>query len=134
MEAIVITWRELLVVVVLVLAVYIAELLLLMRSGSSSLHKPRWLALIQGKQAEDALRSEQELRREIELLQQRLALIEARLLQPQSSVADADVSSSPYLRAIQSARQGHDAEYLASTCGISRGEAELLISMHGKAT
>lgn len=132
MEAIVVTWRELLVVVVLVLAVYIAELLLLMRSGSSPLHKPRWLAIIQGKQAEDALRSEQELRREIELLQQRIASIEARFSQPQSDAENADVSPSPYLRAIQLARQGHDAEYMASTCGISRGEAELLISMHGK--
>ncbi len=122
MESIVITWRELLVLVAIILAVYIAEMLLLMRSGGGLLRKPRWLGMLQEK------RDEQELRREIEQLKARLALLEARHEQPpEEEVAE----SGQYRRAIQLARQGRDVEAISASCGLSRGEAELIVSMHG---
>lgn len=122
MENIVITWRELLLVVVIILAVYIAEMLLLMRTGGSPLRKPRWLGLIQEKKMEMALREE------IEQLKARVALLEARGAPvPEEPVEE----MSPYQRAIQLARQGRDVDRISASCGISRGEAELIVSMHG---
>lgn len=122
MESIVITWRELLIVVALILAVYVAEMLLLLRTGGSLLRKPRWLGIIQEK------RGELELRHEIEQIKQRLALLEARQQEaPEVDIPDA----SPYQRAIQLARQGWDVTSISDSCGISRGEAELIVSMHG---
>jgi len=118
-ENIVITWRELLLVVAVVLAVYIAEMLLVMRA-SGGLRRPRWLDMIQEKKAEA------ELRRELEGLRLRVEQLEA-ALQSQSGADEADT---PYSRATLLARQGYDANRLAEECGISRGEAELIISMH----
>jgi hypothetical protein len=121
-ESIVITWRELLIVIALILAVYIAEMLLLMRTGGSLLRKPRWLGMIEEK------RSERALREELEQIKQRLVLLEARTVQ---HVDVPQPEASPYQRAIQLARQGRDASDISESCGISRGEAELIVSMHG---
>ena len=122
MENIVITWRELLLVVALILAVYIAEMLLLLRHGGSLLRKPRWLGLIKEK------RSELQLRQEIEQLKERLNQLEAKLHEPEPQP---EPEVSPYQRAINLARQGRDVASIAEGCGISRGEAELIVSMHG---
>lgn len=122
MESIVITWRELLVVIALILAVYIAEMLLLLRNGGSLLRKPKWLGLIKEK------RSELELRHEIAQLKERLDQLEAKLHQPEV-ISEPEIS--PYQRAINLARQGRDVASIAEGCGISRGEAELIVSMHG---
>ncbi len=122
MESIVITWRELLIVIAIILAVYIAEMLLLMRSGSGMLRKPSWLGLIKEK------RTEMELREEIDQLKARVSALEARTVQvetPEEPVA------TPYQRAIYLARQGKDVTSISEHCGISRGEAELIVSMHG---
>ena len=97
-ENIVITWRELLLVVAVVLAVYIAEMLLVMRA-SGGLRRPRWLDMIQEKKAEA------ELRRELEGLRLRVEQLEA-TLQSQSGADEADT---PYSRATLLARQGYDA-------------------------
>lgn len=99
-------------------------MLLLMRTGGSLLRKPRWLGHIQEK------RSEQELRHEIELLNERLSLLEAKF--QQSEQVEASTGASPYQRAIQLARQGRDVTSIAEGCGLSRGEAELIVSMHGR--
>ncbi len=118
MEQIVITWRELMIVIVLVLAVYIAEMLLVMRT-SGGLRKPRWLDMIQEKKAEG------ELREEIEALAARVEQLEA-LLKPAEEVLE---TGSPYNRAILLAQQGAEADRLVKECGISRGEAELIVTM-----
>jgi hypothetical protein len=118
MDAIVITWRELLVVLVIVLGVYVAEMLLMMRS-SGNLRRPRWLGLIQEKKFET------ELRQELEALRQRIEQLEASLpIKKEDGETD-----TPYNRAILLARQGYDAARLSEECGISRGEAELIVSM-----
>jgi hypothetical protein len=41
-------------------------------------------------------------------------------------------ASSPYNQAILMARQGAPAAEVASTCGISRGEAELIVALYRK--
>ncbi|MCX7627672.1 MAG: DUF2802 domain-containing protein [Methylophilaceae bacterium] len=115
---IVITWRELLLLAAIVLAVYVAEMLLFLRA-SGGLRKPRWLGLIHEK------RVEAELRREIEALRERVEKLEARLPLPEQH----DNADTPYNRAILLARQGADANQLIAQCGISRGEAELIIAM-----
>ena len=121
MESIVITWRELLIVVALILAVYIAEMLLLMRTGDGILHKRRM--------AEPARNdSGAELRSEIKSLGNRVEALEQFIQQLQAENAS---ESTPYNRAIQMARQGRDASRISESCGISRGEAELIVSMHG---
>lgn len=151
MEAIVVTWRELLVVVVLVLAVYIAEMLLMMRAGGA-LRKPRWLSMIQEKTVEA------ELRQQIETLTKRVAIIETGIAlkaslptQPLStSEFDWSVTPTPpvqpvlpveipeqvvesenaYQRAVKMAQGGADTDTLVEECGISHSEAELIVSMH----
>lgn len=117
-ENIVITWRELLLVVAVVLAVYVAEMLLVIRANGG-LRKPRWLSMIHEK------RVESELRQEIEALRGRVERLEASL-PLQGGADDADT---PYNRAILMARQGVEVGQLAEECGISRGEAELIVSM-----
>ena len=68
MESFVITWRELLLVAVLVLAVYIAEMLLLMRSA-----KPRgWRIWQRGAEAQAKSREVQSLELEFTQLQERV--------------------------------------------------------------
>lgn len=122
MENIVITWRELLIVVVLILAVYIAEMLLLMRTGGGLLHKRRM------PDAEQDNRSTTELHADIEQLTQRIDALEKQIVKMHAENLQ---ESSPYNRAIQMARQGRDAVRISESCGISRGEAELIVSMHG---
>ena len=121
MESIVITWRELLIVVVLLLAVYIAEMLLLMRSGSGLFRKKR--AEPSPSEAETTA-----LREEVASLHARLDALEHYVQQVQ---AENTSESSPYNRAIQMAKQGRDIGSISERCGISRGEAELIVSMHG---
>ena len=122
MENIVITWRELLIVIALILAVYIAEMLLLMRTGGGLLRKRRM------PDAEQDNRSNNESRAEIEQLAQRVDALEQQMLKMH---AESLQESTPYNRAIQMARQGRDAARISESCGISRGEAELIVSMHG---
>ena len=120
MESIVITWRELLIVVALILAVYIAEMLFLMRTGEGVLRKRRV-----PEQRNDELL---QIRNEVAVLNTRIVALEKYIQQLQ---AESNTESTPYSRAIQMARQGRDASRISESCGISRGEAELIISMHG---
>ena len=62
-------------------------------------------------------------------LEGRLAGIE----EQQEQLRLLDEGSSGYGRAIRMARQGASAEELARDCGLNRGEAELLVSLHGGA-
>ena len=122
MEALVVTWRELLVVVIAVLAIYVAEVLLLLRSsGRVSL----WVRTesSSGGQALNALSLEiAELRSQVARLQGELDRLKSATPSP----------ISPYNQAIQMARQGLSASEVSSRCGISRGEAELIVALYRK--
>ena len=125
MEALVVTWRELLVVVIAVLAIYVAELLLLLRwSDKPGLRRGRRGAKADAEAApSDALAHElAELRKQVARLQGEVDKLQAA---PVPLV-------SPYNLAIQMARQGASANDVASGCGISRGEAELIVALYRK--
>lgn len=150
MDTFVVTWRELLILVVLVLAVYIAEMLLLMRAGGA-LRKPRWLSIIEEKKFET------ELRQQIELLSRRVSIIEASAAlkasmptQPLSSsefgwsvtptppikpdveiLEDTDQQQdNAFQRAIKMAEKGGVANDLVEECGISQSEADMIVALH----
>ena len=134
MEPIVVTWREILLVGAIVVFVYIAEAVLFLLKMKRASPPPRSQAL------DDAL-----LR--IDGLESALAAITLRLdellSRPPAMPMQADPPSpkndppaaepgggSAYSRAIDLARQGVDADSLSTNCGISRGEAELIIALH----
>ena len=125
MEAFVVTWRELLVVVIAVLAIYVAELLLLLKwSAKPGLRRGKRGGRADGETApNDALAGEvADLRKQVARLQGEVDKLQAA---PVPTV-------SPYNLAIQMARQGANANDVASGCGISRGEAELIVALYRK--
>lgn len=126
MDSFVVTWRELLIVVAVVLAVYIAELLLLLRTNRGF---RRWKPEAEAVQPRiDALESEiEQLREQILAIHQQLE--DKPIPQPQYSHATSSLPSS-YNQAIQMAEQGMGVDEVAAGCGISRGEAELIVAMH----
>lgn len=123
LDSFVITWRELLIVVAVVLAVYIAELLLLLRTNRGFRH---W------KPDSDATRPRiAELESEIELLREQILAIHQQLEdRPAHAPQYGHAASTPYNQAIQMAQQGKGVDEVAAGCGISRGEAELIVAMH----
>jgi len=121
----VLSWKELLIAGIIVLAVYIAEMLLLLGSGKS-------LGLPFGRR-----RAESKELAEIKARLARLeALQQARLAPPTESADSADtiveIASTPYSRAFNLAKQGVDVTQVAASCGISRAEAELIVAMQNK--
>jgi hypothetical protein len=125
MEALVVTWRELLVVVIAVLAVYVAELVLLLR----------WSGRLGGHGAKRAVKAGADQRavdgltREVGELRKQVARLQGEVDKLRTAPAG---SVSPYNLAIQMARQGASANDVASGCGISRGEAELIVALYRK--
>lgn len=125
MEAVVVTWRELLIVVAAVIGIYLAELMLLMRWMGVSGLKP-W------KRTAQANTDTQRITRmsaEIVDLREHVARLEGEV-EKLRSVTDANIS--PYNQAIRMARQGLSAAEVAAGCGISRGEAELIVALYRK--
>lgn len=125
MESIVFTWRELLIVVIAVLAVYVAELLLLLRAGNA-----RGLRLWRrGADAHAEHYALSGLRRELSEVHRQVAELRAELERLQTS-PPAPVNRTPYGQAIELARRGQPAGQVAESCGISRGEADLIVSLY----
>lgn len=123
MESFVITWRELLIGAVLILAVYIAEMLLLMRSA-----KNRGLKLWQrSAEVHPQSRELQALELEVAQLHEQVAKLQADL---EKLKALQQAAATPYTQAIQLAQEGVDVNEVAARCGISRGEAELIVALH----
>lgn len=125
MEALVISWRELLVVVIAVLAVYSVELVILLRWSASR-------GLKSWRQDDDTgthTRLLNGLSLEIGELRKQVARLHGEVERLKSATPPA---VSPYNQAIQMARQGLSASEVASGCGISRGEAELIVALYRK--
>ena len=124
MEELVVTWREVLVVVIAVLAVYVGELVLLLRwSGRWSGAGAKRAARTGDARANDGLT------REVGELRKQVARLQSEVDKLRTAPAGA---VSPYNLAIQMARQGASANDVASGCGISRGEAELIVALYRK--
>ena len=122
METFVVTRWELLIAVVAVLAVHAAELIVLLRwPGVVGLQRWKRGARSAADLVGQLLREIAELRRQVARLQGEVDKLRA----PQPAV-------SPYTQAIQMARRGAGASEVASGCGISRGEAELIVALHRK--
>ena len=143
MGAFVVTWRELLIVVIAVLAIYVAELVLLLRwsakGGASAIGwKRRTRGGPQDWAVEELTQEVGELRKQVTRLQADLERLRSarRLPVPDTSVAAeapaGEILASPYNQAIHLARQGASASDVASGCGISRGEAELIVALYRK--
>lgn len=123
MEALVVTWREVLIVVIAVLAVYVVELVLLLRwSGRGPGARRTGRASADQRTVDGLTREMTELRKQVARLQSEIDKLRAA---PVATV-------SPYNLAIQMARQGANANDVASGCGISRGEAELIVALYRK--
>jgi len=124
-EALVIGWRELLVVVIVVLGVHVVELVLLLRwSGARGTRA--WMRAAATTTESQVLNS---MGLEIAELRQQVARLQAEVDKLRSVSLPA---TSPYNQAIQMARQGLSASEVASGCGISRGEAELIVALYRK--
>lgn len=114
MQMQVFTWREVLIGSIVALAFYVAELLVFL---ASSRKKPE---IRFDKSAIDTLREEiAELRAHQGLIQK-----EIDRLQEESN------TPAPYSQAIRMVRQGLGPAEIAVACGISKGEAELIASLH----
>ena len=123
METFVVTRWELLIAVVAVLAIHAAELIVVLRwPGVVGLQRWKRGARSAADLVGQLLREIAELRRQVARLQGEVDKLRAA---PQPTV-------SPYTQAIQMARRGAGASEVASGCGISRGEAELIVALHRK--
>lgn len=112
------TWRELLIAVVLATVVYLLEYALF-----ASRRRRQQIV------ADPALTGElDKLRDEMSSLRQRLEQLETRLDAPESPEAEA--AQSVYDYAAQYAREGMTPQDIAGRCGISVSEATLIVAMH----
>lgn len=113
----ILTWRELLIAVVLATVVYLLESVVFAK-------RRRQQAPPGDPAAEQQLR---QLRAEVSTLRNRLDALEAKLgmVEP----AEVDNAHAAYDYAIQYARQGMIAPEIAARCGISRDEAALIVAM-----
>lgn len=106
------SWRELLIAVVLAVIIYLLESALFARR-----------------------RSPADLRRQVERLEADVAALRAALakMEPRppglQGRSDDTEPQSPYDYAVECARQGMMAPEIASRCGISRDEATLIVTM-----
>jgi hypothetical protein len=130
LNAIVVTWRELLVALVVVLAIYAAEMWLLTRG----LRAARVADAPPQPPAEPAATPPDPfaavaLRSEIDTLRGEVAQLRAEL-DAVTAPATPTGELAPYAQAIRLARDGKAAAQLAETCGISRSEADLIVALH----
>lgn len=128
MNAIVVTWRELLVAGAVVLGIYVAEWLMFLRTSKRSRDKAGVTPAVQ---PNDEL--EQRIAGlESELSQLKRAFVALASQPPRAEEEPSPPASAatPYAQAVELARQGMDAATLSSQCGISRGEAELIIALY----
>jgi len=150
MDSIIITWRELLLVLAAVLAVYVAEMLLLLRRNGNA----GWRLWQRGAQAHAQARALAEVRAQVEAMRIELEQMRERLRDSSQSRSGTSVrpgsdgerqapndrgspplppsveADTPYGQAIRMAREGRAVVELASECGISRGEAELIVALY----
>lgn len=118
MNGIFISWQQLLFLAVIVVGVYGAELLLFMKKSASR------------KRHDDGGDgpATSVLREEVRVLREALLALSSRV---DSKAAPAAAEpESPYSQAIKLAKQGLDSNAVASGCGISRGEAELIVALY----
>ncbi len=126
MDSIVLTWRELLIAAIVILGVYIAEVLLLLRHGRS----PALRLWREARKASEPSFAIGPLKQEIAELKLQIAELRAQMEAQRAQTPTEQPT--PYAQAIQMARGGGAAPDISSSCGISRGEAELITALYRK--
>lgn len=116
----VVTWKELLIGGIIVLAIYIAEVLLLTRSGHGRNPFRRG-------EAGELTR----LKSRVSEMEKRLAALENG---GQAGETPSPTAPTPYAKAFSMAAEGQDVAQVAAKCGISRAEAELIVAMQRSST
>ncbi|WP_148715875.1 DUF2802 domain-containing protein [Chitinolyticbacter meiyuanensis] len=120
MNAIVLTWPQLLYIGLGLVVFYVAQLLLFFRKVKA---RP---ANVDVNRRQSQLEEEVEvLRREVETLKLRLAASAYVQAAPEE-----DATETPYAHAIRMARAGAEVEAMIRECGISRGEADLIAALY----
>lgn len=120
MNAIVLTWPQLLYIGLGLVVFYVAQLLLFFRKVKA---RP---ANVDVSRRQSQLEEEVEvLRREVETLKLRLAASAYVQAAPEE-----DETETPYAHAIRMARAGAEVEAMIRECGISRGEADLIAALY----
>lgn len=117
-DSIVISWRELLIVVLIVLGVYVAEMLLLLRRNG----KPSLSVFRRRREHMDEMTL---LRADIVELKQRLELLEA-----QQNGGRSGGVGTRYEEAVAMAQRGLSADDVSAQCGLSRAEADLIVALY----
>ncbi|HSC80655.1 MAG TPA: DUF2802 domain-containing protein [Chitinolyticbacter sp.] len=123
MNAFVLTWPQLLYVGLGLVVFYIAQLLLFLRKVR--VRAPDLDVSRRQTELEDEI---DHLRREVEGLKLRLAM-SAHLQEEALVEVEADTET-PYAHAIRMARAGAEVDAMIRECGISRGEADLIVALY----
>ncbi len=106
------TWRELLIGLIVALAFYATELLVFMGASRKKVRFDRG---------------------EIEALREEISALRSHLAAMQKEVdrmREEAETPAPYAQAIRMVRQGLGPAEIAAACDISKGEAELIASLH----
>jgi len=125
MGTLTLTWLEVLLVVVAVVAIYVGELLLFLRVSRRS---PPAAASSAGNAA-----APPDGRGQLVALQADLSRLQAQidaLRRDVDTLRKIQQSSGQYREAVDMAQQGAAPEAIAEDCGISRAEAELIAALH----
>ena len=115
------TWRELLIGSIVALTFYVAVELLVFLRASRKKAKPRPIPEVRHeKSALESLKEEMaELRTHVALMQKEI-----------DRLREENDAPAPYAQAIRMVRQGMGPAEIAVACDISKGEAELIASLH----
>lgn len=116
MSALNLSWEQVLVALIAVLALYVVELFFALRHSARRSAEPRETST-----------------EEIQRLQQELCALRDRVADMQRAMDDLRAnrpSETPYGKAIHLAQQGADSGEVAASCGISRAEAELIVALY----
>ena len=127
----VITWAQLLYISLGLILFYLAEVFYFLYKQKKNNSRP---------QNEEINQELDVIKRDLEFLKIRLSALTASVFfdsKSQSEVVPsldaAEEAESPYAQAIRLAQQGADAPEVAITCGISRGEADLIVAIYRSA-
>lgn len=132
MNAITISWSQLLYISLGLILFYIAELLLFLRKSG------RTGAGVDHKIVAELREQQQHLQQEIEGLKVRIAALQIQQLgevqAPEAALAAVAANDTPYAHAIRLAQMGKDATAITAECDISRGEADLIVALYRTGT
>lgn len=115
MSALNLSWEQVLVALIAVLALYVVELFFALRHSARRSAEPR------------------ETPADIQRLQHELCAMRDRVSDMQRAMDELRANrpnETPYGKAIHLAQQGADSSEVAASCGISRAEAELIVALY----